>query len=115
MMARHPVVIEGTIELDRPRSLAGAAAEVQLREDGMADAAAKIVARGSVAPPEGRVARVPFRLEAVVDEDASYALAAEIRLDGGAALAPGDLLTTVHHGWRREGADSVTLPVKVIS
>ena len=113
-MAQRRVVIEGEIELDRPRRLDGAAAEVSLREKGMADAPAKIVARGSVAPAPGSAGRIPFRLEATVEEEGDYALAAEIRLDGGAALAPGDLLTVAHHPWRCRGAAPVTLPVKEI-
>ncbi|HJT15614.1 MAG TPA: hypothetical protein VJ790_23530 [Dongiaceae bacterium] len=115
MTVRQPVVIEGTIELDGPRVLEGAMAEVQLREKAMADAPAKIVARSRMKPADGRAERIPFRLEALVEEDGDYALAAEIRCRGSETLAPGDMLTVVHHPWRYATGRRVTLPVKEIS
>ncbi len=110
-MTCRPVVIRGFIALDPPRALAGAVAEVQLRARAMADAPAPLVARAEVAIPSGAIGRLPFRIEAQVDETAVYALGAEIRRSGGATLAPGDLVTVSHHPWRY-GGGSVVLAVK---
>jgi uncharacterized lipoprotein YbaY len=108
------VAITGTIELDRRRTLDGAVAEVRLLDTAMADAPARIVAGSPVICAQGHVDRIPFRIEAMVAEDRDYALVAEIRLHGGTALEPGDLLTVVRTPWRNRGDAPVTLPVSEV-
>lgn len=114
-MTRKAVVIEGAIVLDAPRTLTGASAEVQLRARAMTDAPAPLVARADVPILAGEVDRLPFRLEAQVDDEADYVLGAEIRLGGGDRLRPGDLLTTVQRSWRAGTQCAAVLKVKPIS
>jgi hypothetical protein len=110
-MTERAVVIEGMIALDTPQALDGAVAEVMLRGKAPADGATPIVARANIRCSGSGTGGIPFRLEATIDDQAEYSLAAEIRMQGGDRLAPGDMVTTAYNPWRY-GAGEVTLPVK---
>ncbi len=101
-------MIDGRILIDPTPLPAGAVATVTLRDVALEDAAARVVASVRL-PCGGARGAIPFRLAAMVDPAGDYALAAEVRRDGGARLRPGDLATTARHGWRHGAAGTIGL------
>ena len=111
-MTQKEVRIDGFIAIDPPVALDGAHVEVALRDTGMADVASRTVARAVARCSGVAVSRVGFALDARIEPDRRYTLAAEVRR--GAALAPGDLLSVASHPWRDGDANPVTIEVKPV-
>jgi len=115
--AEMDAVIRGSLRLEPATAIGEVIAEVQLLDCAMEGAAAVVVASTTLRLDGDRFRdrSIPFTLTARVRADAAYALAAELRLGGGADLRRGDLRTTRRYVWRADQADPVVLQLHAIS